>query len=125
LSAFWLDPDSIIHGGPDALLAAEIPFRSLDRNVAKQELYLFQFAACCVAQPRASPSQVVRRQLFDGGFRGALTNDVPDDLLSMRSPPSRPALFTQRNNRPEVIPASFSQTSRTALTQSGIGTVRM
>jgi len=30
LSAFWFDPDSIIHGEPDALLAAEIPFCGLD-----------------------------------------------------------------------------------------------
>ena len=49
--------------------------------MAKQELYLFQFASCCVAQPGAGPSQVVRRQLLDGGFRGELTDDVPDDLL--------------------------------------------
>ena len=52
----------------------------LDRDMAKQELYLFQFASCCVAQPRAGPSQVVRRQLFDGGFRGELTHDVPNNF---------------------------------------------
>jgi len=36
----WFDADSIIHGGPDALLAAEISFCGLDRDVVKQELYL-------------------------------------------------------------------------------------
>jgi hypothetical protein len=50
--------------------------------VAKQELDLLQFASSCVAQPRASPSQVVRRQLFDGSFRSELADNVPDDLLS-------------------------------------------
>jgi hypothetical protein len=34
----------IIHGRPDALLAAEISLRGLDRHVAKKELYLFEFA---------------------------------------------------------------------------------
>jgi hypothetical protein len=90
LSVFWFDPDSIIHGGPDALLATEIPFRCLDRDVAKQELYLFQFASRRVAQPRAGPSKVVGRQLLDGGFRGALTNDVPNDLLGYALTPEPP-----------------------------------
>jgi hypothetical protein len=49
----WFDADSIIHGGPDALLAAEISFCGLDRYVAKQELYLLQFASRCVAKLRA------------------------------------------------------------------------
>ncbi|MGD1091987.1 MAG: hypothetical protein ABSB35_08335 [Bryobacteraceae bacterium] len=45
MSVLRLDPDSIIHGRADTLLAAEVSFRSLDRDVAKQELYLFQFAS--------------------------------------------------------------------------------
>lgn len=72
------------------MLAAEIPFRGLDRDVAKQELYLFQFASRRVAQPRAGPSQVVRRQLFDGGFRGELTDDVSDDFLGYALTPKPP-----------------------------------
>ena len=90
LFALWFDPDSVIHGGPDALLAAEISFRSLDRNVAKQELNLLQFASRYVAQPRAGPSQVVRRQLFDGGFRSELADNVPDDLLGHTLTPDPP-----------------------------------
>ena len=95
VSALWFDPDSIIHGRPDTLLAAEIPFCGLDRDVAKQELYLFQFASRCVAQPRAGPSQVVRRQLFDGGFRGELTDNVPDDLLGDALTPDRQTMMKQ------------------------------
>jgi len=56
LSAFWFDPDSIIHGRPDALFAAEISLRGLDRDVAKQELYLLQFSSGCMAESRASPA---------------------------------------------------------------------
>ena len=62
----WLDANSVIHGGPDALLAAEISFCGLDRYVAKQELYLLQFASRCVAKLRAGPSQVMRCRLVDG-----------------------------------------------------------
>jgi hypothetical protein len=90
LSASWFDPDSIIHGRPDALFAAEISFRGLDRDVAKQALHLFQFTSRCVAQLSAGPSQVVRRQLFDGGFRGVVTDDVPDDLLGYALTPEPP-----------------------------------
>jgi hypothetical protein len=90
LSAFWFDPDSIIHREADALLAAEIPFCGLDRDVAKQELYLFQFASRCMAQPRTCPSQVMGRQLFDGGFRSALTDYVPNDLLGYALTPEPP-----------------------------------
>jgi hypothetical protein len=40
LSAIWLDPDSIIHSRPDALLAAEVSLGGLDRYVAEQKLNL-------------------------------------------------------------------------------------
>jgi hypothetical protein len=77
------------------LLTAEIPFSGLDRDVAKQDLYLFQFASRRVAQPRAGPSQVVRRQLFDGGFRGAFTDDVPNDLLGYALTPGGALLYSR------------------------------
>ena len=35
LFTLWFDPDSIIHGRADALLAAEISLGGLDRDVAK------------------------------------------------------------------------------------------
>ena len=56
LFALWFDPDPVIHGRPDALLAAKISLRGLDRNVAQQELYLFQFASRCVTKSRARPA---------------------------------------------------------------------
>jgi len=72
------------------LFAAEISFCGLDRDVAKQELYLFQFASRCMAKPSAGPSQVVRRQLFNGGFRGVFADDVPNDLLGYALTPETP-----------------------------------
>jgi hypothetical protein len=45
LFALWFDPDSVVHGRADALLAAEISLGGLDRNMAKQELNLLKFAS--------------------------------------------------------------------------------
>ena len=90
LFALGFDPDSIIDGGPDALLAAEISLCRLDRNVAQQELNLLQFSSRYVAQPRTSPAQVVRRQLVDGSFRSELADNVPDDLLGHALTPHPP-----------------------------------
>jgi hypothetical protein len=56
LFALWFDPDSVVHGRPDALLAAKVSFRGLDRDVTKQKLYLFEFASRCVTQSRARPA---------------------------------------------------------------------
>jgi hypothetical protein len=76
LSTLWLDPDSIIHGGPDALLAAEVSLRGLDREV--------------VAQPRASSSQIMRCQPVDGSLCGELTDDMPDDFFGHPFTPDPP-----------------------------------
>ncbi len=69
--------------------------------MTKQELDLLQFASSYVAQPRASPSQVVRRQLFDGSFRSELADNVPDDLLghALTPDPSRFVHATKHSSR--------------------------
>ncbi len=51
-SGLCFDADPLIHGGPNALLAAEVWLRRLDGNVSEQELDRLQFAARRVAQPR-------------------------------------------------------------------------
>ena len=85
------DPDSIIHGGADALFAAQVSFGGLDRNMAKQKLDLLQFASRYVAQPSAPSAQVVRRQFFDASFRSELADNVPDDLLGHTLTPDPPS----------------------------------
>src|ERR1700693_2556289 len=52
--------EQIVHRMPEILLAAQIPFRCLDRCMAEQELNLLQLAAARVAQLRTGPPQVVR-----------------------------------------------------------------
>lgn len=44
-SSLWFDADPVIHSRADALLAAEISLRRLDRDVSEQELDLLQFAS--------------------------------------------------------------------------------
>jgi len=60
-SACGLNPDLVVNGGSNPLLAAEVPFRGLDRDMPKEKLDLLQFAAGRVAEPGASPAEVVRR----------------------------------------------------------------
>lgn len=54
-----LQTDVIIHGVPEPLFASEVPFGRLHRNVAEQELDLFQFTTSLVAQARTGSSQIV------------------------------------------------------------------
>lgn len=54
-----LQTDVIIHGVPEPLFATEVPLGRLHRNVAEQELDLFQFTPCLVAQARTGSSQIV------------------------------------------------------------------
>jgi hypothetical protein len=49
----------IIHGVPEPLFATEVPLGRLHRNVAEQELDLFQFTTSLVAQARTGSSQIV------------------------------------------------------------------
>jgi len=56
--------DLVVHGESEPLLATEVLFCRLDRNVAQQELDLVELAACQMAQTRACPSQIMGRQLI-------------------------------------------------------------
>jgi hypothetical protein len=53
------DLEPIVNRVTQILLAAQISLRGLDRDMAQQELNLFQFAAASVAQLGAGPTQVM------------------------------------------------------------------
>lgn len=80
-SSCRLDPDSIIDGFAESLLAAKISLSCLYRDVTQQKLDLFQFAAGEVAEPCAAPSKVMGRNLGETEFGGVVFHDVPDDFL--------------------------------------------
>ena len=58
-------PDVIVHGAPEPLLAAQVSFGRLHRNVPQQELNLLQLAAGGSAKPGAASTEIVRRELAD------------------------------------------------------------
>ena len=51
----WFQANPIIHHVSKSLLATQVAFRCLYRNVPKQELNLLQFAAGLVTEPSACP----------------------------------------------------------------------
>jgi hypothetical protein len=57
LRSRWIarfDAYSVVDGKAQFLLAAEVPFRRLDRDVSKQKLDLVQLATGKMAEPRAT-----------------------------------------------------------------------
>jgi hypothetical protein len=58
----------MVHGGPEALFAAEVLVGRLDTDMAKQELDLFQLASCYVAE--ASALVVSALQMLQGEMSG-------------------------------------------------------
>jgi hypothetical protein len=63
------------------LFAAEIAFGSQNRCVSQQELNLLQFATVGVAKLRASPTQIVRRDMLQPCSLATASHYVPDDVL--------------------------------------------
>ena len=66
---------------PEVLLASEIALGGLHRRMAQQELNLLDFAAARVAQFRAGPAQIVRRDMLQPRLLAAAFDDVPDNVL--------------------------------------------
>ena len=57
----WLQSDPVIYRIAKSLLASQVAFGCLDRDVSQQKLNLLQFAAGLVAESGTCSSQVVRR----------------------------------------------------------------
>jgi hypothetical protein len=81
----WLpigsEVDKIVHWVSKILFAAEITLRSLDRCVPQQELNLLKLTTAVVAQLRAGPPQVMRRNVLQASFLAAGSDHVPNDVL--------------------------------------------
>ena len=58
-----LDADVVVHSSANTLLASEVSFRRLDRNVSEQELDLFQLSARGMTELRAGAPQIMWRHL--------------------------------------------------------------
>jgi hypothetical protein len=73
--------EQVVHGMPEILFAAEVAFCSLNRSMAEQELNLLDLTAVRVAQLRAGPPQIMRRDVLQPSPLAAALHDVPYDVL--------------------------------------------
>jgi hypothetical protein len=89
----------------------------------EQELNLLQFAARRVVQPSTYPPEIVRCEPLDASFVGVLAGRARL-LFRQTFTPSFPFLLTRRNSLPPVNSAAWSQSSSSALTQSGMGILK-
>jgi hypothetical protein len=55
----------------------EVSFRRLDRDVAEQKLDLIQLPTGKMAEPRAAPPQIMRREFLDSGTCGRGSDNLP------------------------------------------------
>ena len=90
------DAHSVVDGKTQFLLAAEVTFRRLDRDVSKQKLDLVQFATGKMAEPRAATSKIMRREFFNSGTLGGGSDDLPQYLGRHACTPD-PTRFVDRS----------------------------
>ena len=59
--AIWLQADMVINGAAELLLAAQVPFRRLHRDVAQEKLNLLKLPAGGVAKTRTGAATIMGR----------------------------------------------------------------
>ena len=91
-SALRFDADAVVDGATNALLAAQITFSRLDRDVPEKKLYLFQFSTGGMAKPGTRPTEIVWRKPLNACIVGVFSNDVPDSFLRQSIAPGFPVL---------------------------------
>ena len=83
-----LDADVVVHSSANTLLASEVSFRRLDRNVSEQKLDLFQFSARGMTELRAGAPQIMWRHLQQTDCFRILLYHVPNHSLRNAITPS-------------------------------------
>src|SRR5271166_3255325 len=86
------DLEPVVHRMTQILLAAEIPLGGLDRDMAEQELNLFQFAAVAVAQLGAGSAKVMRGHMLQPYAAAVSIHHVPDNVHVDAITPNLPIL---------------------------------
>ncbi|MEY2395529.1 MAG: hypothetical protein QOF94_1874, partial [Acidobacteriaceae bacterium] len=93
---------SLFHGpGSIPILSLTASLSGLHRNVAQQELNLFQFTPGAVAETSTRPSKVMRREFYNSNRDCVLLDDMPHRLFGHFGAPnrSRPADATKTSAR--------------------------
>ena len=80
--------DMVVHRALKALFASKVLLRSLYRDVAEQELNLFQFASGDMTQSGTRAAKIVRSELGIAQLCGMFLDNVPDRLLRQAVTPS-------------------------------------
>jgi hypothetical protein len=76
-----LNSELVVHGGSDALCAAEVDAPWLVRDMAEEKLKLLQFASRGPTKASACPTQVVWCESFVADSRDEFFYHVPNELL--------------------------------------------
>ncbi len=76
-----LDSNSVVDSAVDPLFATEISLGGLDGHMSQQKLDLFQFASGNVTKLSTGSSQVVRGEVDESDFFGAILHHMPNNFL--------------------------------------------
>src|ERR1700676_3997921 len=106
----------------DRIRCLQPRYGRLHRNVPQKKLDLLQLASRSVAEPSTGPSKIVWRQLRHADALGGFLHNVPNRLHRHAISPC-PSNFVDPAEQFSSIRAAASQSSSSALTQSGTGTV--
>src|SRR5713101_9076950 len=93
------DAHSVVDGKAQFLLAAEVPFRRLDRDVSKQKLDLVQLTTGKMAEPRAAAPKIMRREFFNSGTLRGGSDDLPEYLGRHACSPDPPRFVDRSKER--------------------------
>jgi hypothetical protein len=107
-SRIRLDANPIIDGGSNSLLAAQVAFGRLHRNVPQEKLDLLQLPSRSMAEPSTGPPQIVRRQFGHSNASGGFLHDVPNRLYRHPISPG-PAYFVDSAEQSSAINAGRSE----------------
>jgi hypothetical protein len=87
-SSWWVnnspgfDTKSVVYRYSQTLLAANIAFGGLHRDMPEKKLDLLELASRIMAEPRKGPLEIMRRETWNVHARGSLLDNVPDRLFS-------------------------------------------
>jgi hypothetical protein len=76
-----LDTKFVVYSYSQTLLAANVAFRGLHRDVPEEKLDLLKLASRIMAEPRTGPPEIMWSETRNVHARGSLLNNVPDRLF--------------------------------------------
>ena len=75
------DTESVVYSYSQTLLAANIAFGGLHRDMSEEKLDLLKLASRIMAEPRTRPPEIMWRETWNVHARGSLLDNVPDRLF--------------------------------------------